>query len=31
MVTVPPSYITPNNTGGGVHFDATPAAFDIDV
>jgi hypothetical protein len=28
---VPPSAITPNNTGGGVHFDATPAVFDIDV
>jgi hypothetical protein len=28
---VPPSAITANNTGGGVHFDATPAVFDIDV
>ncbi|KAJ7477946.1 heme peroxidase [Mycena galericulata] len=28
---VPESAITPNNTGGGVHFDATPAVFDVDV
>ncbi|KAJ7592204.1 heme peroxidase [Mycena floridula] len=25
------SAVTPNNTGGGVHFDATPDVFDIDV
>ncbi|KAF8181865.1 heme peroxidase, partial [Mycena galopus ATCC 62051] len=28
---VPESAVTPNNTGGGVHFDATPAMFDVDV
>ncbi|KAJ7101959.1 heme peroxidase [Mycena epipterygia] len=28
---VPESAVTPNNTGGGVHFDATPAVFDVDV
>ncbi|ETW81281.1 heme peroxidase 8 [Heterobasidion irregulare TC 32-1] len=28
---VPESAVTPNNTGGGVHFDVTPANFDIDV
>ncbi|KAJ7689952.1 heme peroxidase [Mycena rosella] len=28
---VPESAVTPNNTGGGIHFDATPAAFDVDV
>ncbi|KAJ7754154.1 heme peroxidase [Mycena maculata] len=28
---VPESAVTLNNTGGGVHFDATPAVFDVDV
>ncbi|KAJ6509857.1 heme peroxidase [Mycena vulgaris] len=28
---VPESAVTPNNTGGGIHFDATPAVFDVDV
>lgn len=29
--TVPESAVTPNNTAGGIHFDASPAVFDIDV
>ncbi|KAJ7175157.1 heme peroxidase [Mycena crocata] len=28
---VPESAVTPNNTGGGIHFDATADAFDTDV
>ncbi|KAF7348797.1 Peroxidase [Mycena venus] len=28
---VPESAVTPNNTGGGIHFDATPDVFDVDV
>ncbi|KAJ7810992.1 heme peroxidase [Mycena olivaceomarginata] len=28
---VPQSAVTPNNTGGGIHFDATPDVFDVDV
>ncbi|KAJ7726756.1 heme peroxidase [Mycena metata] len=28
---VPESVVTPNNTGGGIHFDATPDVFDVDV
>jgi hypothetical protein len=29
--SVPQSAVTPNNTGGGIHFDATPDVFDVDV
>lgn len=28
---VPASAVTPNNTGGGIHFDITPAVFDVNV
>ncbi|KAJ7802618.1 heme peroxidase [Mycena olivaceomarginata] len=28
---VPQSAVTPNNTGGGIHFDATPDVFDVNV
>ncbi|KAJ7290599.1 heme peroxidase [Mycena rebaudengoi] len=28
---VPESAVTPTNTGGGIHFDATPDVFDVDV
>ena len=31
MIVVNASAVTPNNTGGGIHFDATPDVFDIDV
>lgn len=31
FIIVPPSAITSNNTGGGIHFDATPDVFDVDV
>lgn len=28
---VPESFVTPNNTGGGVGYDRTPTVFDMDV
>ncbi|KAJ7446580.1 heme peroxidase [Mycena latifolia] len=31
QATVPESAVTPNNTGGGIHFDATADVFDVDV
>lgn len=31
QIRVPESAVTPNNTGGGIHFDATPDVFDVDV
>lgn len=30
-VVVPESAEMSNDTGGGIHFDATPAVFDVDV